>query len=675
MQIPFGSNSGQSVPNSPGPVSVPRGAFDTSSGITNLGQQAMQINEGNQRFELEQQQVQQRAQAAVTLAQTTNDMYAAHDEVAQGVASGTISPDQAHAELAQRVAKIKETNLADLSPFQRQIVDDNVLHAQGGMERSLNGVIIKRNQSDTAATIDQCGEQAQRDATRIGPAAASDKYDALIDFAGPAAGMTPAKQEQAKQKFKETVHLGFYDQAGVTALANKDLTGVTAVLQKVQGPDGDVLDPVQRSVLTHKLFGYQQHLEAQNRIAQNQELQQNQLREKIAGEVFEKMQDLTMNGQYMDPDSITRLVTATDGTAWEKDGLALVASQSQIAGFASLPAAQRTAVLERAKSAGADPTVGTNPHAAKILSIMERIDSTAATAAKDNPWSAAQKYGVIKDAPVMDATNPASALAVIKQRMTQIPLVENWTGQKISPLQPVESEALTKAIKSLPIDQQASALGEIGKMVGDPERIAMVSKQINDKDGNMGLAMAYTNAQTTEGRTTAELILKGAQALRDKTVKIDGMAESGWRATIAKTIRGAFSDQAMEDKYVDSAFLIAAANGGSDIDRAVRLATGGIIDFNGSKVPMPYGMTADGQSSGEKKFKAAISAITPADITAQAPDGMVVLGNTKMPVDQFVKTLPDARLVHAGQGQYNVRAGNGLVTNAAGQRITLKVHP
>lgn len=675
MQIPFGSNSGQSLPNSPGLVSVPKGAFDTSSGITNLGQQAMQINEGNQRFELEQKQVQQRAQAAVTLAQTTNDMYAAHDEVANGVASGTIDPNDAHAELATRVAKIKDSNLADLSPFQRQIVDDNVLHSQGSMERSLNGVIFKRNQSDTAATIDQFGEQAMRDATRIGPAQASDKYSALVDFAGSAAGLTPEKQAAAKQKFKESVHLGFFDQAGVTALANKDLDGVTAVLQKVQGPDGEALDPVQRSVLTHKLFGYQQHLEAQNRIALNQELQQNQLREKIAGEVVDKMQNLAMDGQYLDPDSISRLVTTTQGTAYEQDANALIASQKQVAGFASLPAAQRTAVLERAKSAGADPAVGTNPQAAKILSIMERIDGAAATAAKDNPWAAAQKYGVIKDAPVMDATNPQAALAVIKQRMGQIPLIENWTGQKISPLQPIEAEALTKAIKSLPIDQQASALGEIGKMVGDPERIAMVSRQINDKDGHMGLAMAYTNAQTTEGRTTAELILKGSQAIRDKTVKIDGMAESGWRATIAKSIRGAFSDQEMENKYVDSAFLIAAANGGSDIDRAVRLATGGIIDFNGSKVPMPYGMTADGQSSGEKKFKAAIGAITPDDITAQAPDGSVRVGATSMPVDQFVKTLPDARLVHAGQGLYNVRSGNALVTNAAGQRITLKVRP
>lgn len=675
MQIPMGSNSGQALPNSPGPVSVPRGAFDTSSGITQLGQQGMQMVAENQRLEIEQKQVQQRAQAALSLAQTTNDMYAAHDEVAQGVAGGTIDPDQAHAELAQRVAKIKDANLSDLSPFQRQIVDDNVVHAQGSMERSLNGVIIKRNQSDTAATISQFGEAAQRDATRIGPAAASEKYDALVDFAGPNAGLTPAAMATAKQKFKENVHLGFYDQAGVTALANKDLDGVTAVLQKVQGPEGDALDPVQRSVLTHKLFGYQQHLEAQNRIAQNQELQQNQLREKIAGEVFEKMQGLTLDGQYLDPDSISRLVTSAHGTAYEQDAMALIASQKQIAGFASLTQPQRTAVLERGRAAGADPSTGTNPQAAKILSIMERIDSTAATAAKENPWSAAQKYGVIKDAPVLDATNPSQALAVIKQRMGMIPLVENWTGQKISPLQPVEAEGLTKAIKALPIDQQASALGEIGKMVGDPERIAMVSRQINDKDGNMGLAMAYANAQTTEGRTTAELILKGAQAIRDKTVKVDGMAESGWRATIAKSIRGAFSDQAMEDKYVDSAFLIAAANGGSDIDRAVRLATGGIIDFNGSKVPMPYGMTADGQASGEKKFKAAISAITPADITAQAPDGMVKIGATSMPVDQFVKTLPDSRLVHAGQGVYNVRAGSGLVTNAAGQRITLKVRP
>ena len=34
-----------------------------------------------------------------------------------------------------------------------------------------------------------------------------------------------------------------------------------------------------------------------------------------------------------------------------------------------------------------------------------------------------------------------------------------------------------------------------------------------------------------------------------------------------------------------------------------------------------------------------------------------------------------ASLVHAGQGRYAIRAGQGFVTNSAGQRITLDLNP
>ena len=105
-----------------------------------------------------------------------------------------------------------------------------------------------------------------------------------------------------------------------------------------------------------------------------------------------------------------------------------------------------------------------------------------------------------------------------------------------------------------------------------------------------------------------------------------------------------------------------------NIDNAVTLATGGIIDRNGQKIPLPYGVKED-------DFTKRIDSIKSADLTGQAPDGMVMIGRTPMPLAQFVATLPKAALIHAGQGLYNVRAGTGTVTNSSGQRITIKVGP
>jgi hypothetical protein len=199
-----------------------------------------------------------------------------------------------------------------------------------------------------------------------------------------------------------------------------------------------------------------------------------------------------------------------------------------------------------------------------------------------------------------------------------------------------------------------------------------MAKQLHDKDGSLGLAMMYASQQTTQGRLVAELVLRGDQALRDKTVTIDKAAETGWQATIAKSIRGAFSNRQAEDAAVDAAFKIAAAkyaqNNSIDIPEAVRLATGGIVERNGQKFPLPYGMK-------EPDFDKALSAIKPADLAAQAPDGQVLVGRTPMALDAFVATLPKASLVDAGPGLYNVRAGMATVTNTAGKRLTLKVGP
>jgi hypothetical protein len=676
MQIPMG-NFGNALPQAGPRINVPEGAFDVSSGVQHLAQVGMGI--ANDQMQLQKEAM--RAKASLTMQQTTNDMYAAHDEVARGVADGSIDPGEASTELSSRVEKIKGANLTDLNPYQRQIINDNIEHTKGSIERSLNGVIVKRTQSDTAATIDQFGEQVQRDAARIGPGAASSKYDAMVDFSGSAAGLSPKDQEAVKQKFKENVHANFFDAAGTQALADKNLDGVTAVLDKVRGPDGDVLDPKTRTVLTHKLFGFQQHIEAMNARDQNALARAGDIREKLGADTLDEAQNLSLNGQYLSPDYIDRLAKNTAGTASEPYAVALLSAQKLIAGFATMTAAERASKIEQARSEGADPTKGTNPQAAKVLTYIEGIDRAANSMAKDNPWSAAQKYGVIKDAPMLDASNPLGALDVIKQRMVQIRSVESWVGHKVSLFQPLEADALGKGIRSLPLDQQATALGELGKALNDGERIAMVASQLDEKDKTLSIAMSYAGAQTTQGRTAAFLVLKGEQAIKDKLVKVDGTKETGWRAAISNQIRGAYLNPQIEDKAIDAAFLMLAArtadNTQADVNpaNAVRLATGGIIEFNGAKVPMPFGFTAESQSDGEKRFKKAVETIRPADLADQAPDGRVTVGGASLSVDDFVKKLPQARLANFRDGSYYVQAGSGYATNAQGKLIVIKVKP
>jgi hypothetical protein len=227
-------------------------------------------------------------------------------------------------------------------------------------------------------------------------------------------------------------------------------------------------------------------------------------------------------------------------------------------------------------------------------------------------------------------------------------------------------------VRALPVDQAAAMLSAFGQSTGDQFRTSALAKQLGDKEGALGRAMMYASAQTTQGRLTAQLVLLGDQAFKDKVVTVDKMAETGWQATIAKQIRGAYSNPEAESQYIQAAMEITAAkyaqNGSADVAEAVRLATGGIVERNGQKIPLPYGMS-------ESEFDKRIGGVKSSDVVGQAPEGFVRVGATTMSVPEFVATLPQATLVHAGQGLYNVRAGTGLVTNAAGARITIKVAP
>jgi len=672
--IPMG-NYGQQLARAPQQINVPRGGADALAGASiQLGNTVQGIAQDQiaQQTLLDDERM--RAQSAVALARTTNAMHDAHDEVVRGVLDGSIGTDKAAGELKQRLTKITSDGTEGYMPEQRMVMDSHLTQQAGGLQRSLATAVQKRTQQDIASSIDQFGEQVSREAVRQGPEWAAQKFGAFVDFAGPSAGLNEAQVAKLKQGFVEKAHATFYQLAGTAALTNGDAESLGGLVEKLKGPDGEPLDPQRRATLMHELFGWQQHILAQRARQKNADDDEARRRYNEAVEVFNQATDISMAGGYLSPDFITQMMVKAQGTTMEKPMFDLVASQKTVAGFASLPADVRAATLERARAERATPGVGTDPLNEKIVSAMSTIDEKLRTAAKDNPWEAAQKAGVIRDAMVFNAADPSSAINVVQQRMQMIGMVERWTGAKVSPLQPAEVEQVGKMVRSLPVEQAASLLGQFGQSLGDADRVAALGKQMHDKDGALGMAMMYANAGTTEGRLTAELVLRGDQAVRDKTVNIDKAAETGWRGTIAKQIRGAYSNREVEDKVIDAAFLVAAANyakdGNADIDRAVRLSTGGIYEQkSGAKVPIPYGMTAD-------QFEAKVKGLAQTDqVAQQAPDGFVLMGGVRMRNSEFMASLSNATLVHAGQGLYSVRAGTSTVTNTEGKRIVLRIAP
>jgi len=611
----------------------------------------------------------QRAQAGLGLATATNKGHDLADEIGRDVTDGKLPAAQAVPEFRRRMGEFTGEITKDFTVDQRTVIDEHLTKSNGQLERHLNGIAIARTQSETGANLLGMSEQFQRAAMRDLPGAIK-QWDSAVDTMGPAAGWDPAKIASAKQSFKESASYNFADATleGAAQTGNADL--VRAAREKIEGPDGEILDPARRTALITKAYGYEQGIAAAAVREAERAKREQEARENKARDALKDARDLVLNGRYMSTDYISEISALTAGTSAAPAVQELVRSQAAVAGFASLPLSQQTALIEQRRAAGSTPGAGVSPDQEKVTDNMERIMEAGKKAYAENPWTAAQERGVIPRAPAAPMNDIPGAMAVLAERMKQISTVEAAAEQKVSPLQPQEAETIGRLVQALPPDQQSSALAGLGKMIGDGDRLAALARQIDAKDKVLATAMMIGDLSTTQGRYVSELVIKGARAIKDKAILIDEHKETGWRGAIAKEIGDAFPNQEVRDRMIDAAYYVqagfAAEGSGNDTSRAIRLVAGRIVDHNGSKIPLPRGME-------EGDFDKRISAIRPADLAAQAPGGQVFVGKTAVPIEQFVKSLPDAALVHAGQGRYNIRAGMGLVTNSQGKRIMIEV--
>lgn len=663
MRIPVG-NFGNVVA-APQQQARAQAPTQIAEAVGNIGRAVGGIAHDMQQAEL----VKQRAQAATTAATLANDLHDVHDEIGRGVNDGSIPAANAVTEYQRRVGELTSERTQGLTDDQRQVISQHLIPTTGALSRNLNGIAVKRTQDETGASLLDMGEQLQRSAMRDLPGSV-DRWSKTVDTMGPAAGWSPEQIGKAKQQFKEGATYNFANATLEGAAQTGNIELVRAAREKIQGPEGEDLDPAKRTSLITKAYGYENGILAANQRAADKVDRKKLAKENAAVDAYNKAFDLSAQGRYFSTDYISQLADVTAGTAMEKNVQALVQSQNQVAGFASMPLPQQQAELERMRAAGSDPTIGVDPMEQSVTNQYARIYDASVKAYAENPWQAAQERGVIRDAPVIQLNSVQDAQQVLTQRMAQIGQLEVAAGRKISPLQPQEAETIGRLVRALPPDQQSSALASFGKLIGDGDRLADLARQIDQKDPVLGTAMVVADLTTTQGRYVSELVLKGARAIKDKAITIDQAKETGWRGDISRQVGDAFPNQEVRQRVIDAAYYVQAGfaleGSGTDTSRALRLVVGRIVDHNGSKIPLPRGME-------ESDFERRVANIKPTDLAAQAPGGLVYVGKTAVPVDQFVKTLPSAALVNAGTGLYNVRAGMGLVVNSQGKRITIGI--
>lgn len=598
----------------------------------------------------------------------TNELADASDQLSQDIQTGKVAKDKAQDEWQARSRDILDGSTSGLDPRYAGAVQAEF---EGLVQRGSIGVrhaVTKRNQDDVQANLISLGEEYQRMAQRDRPKAQAE-YFAQLDAMGPDAGWAPDVITQKKQQFKEqTAYTAAFSMVR-GATATRDLGAVRKAREALAGDAFSDIDPQRRAALDANLDAQETNIIQRQEIAAQRAQRQAEAHLNRARSAFEASQARVNAGIPDSPDQIALTTQALTGTPYLDTYRALQQQARDVGGAAAQPIAHQQAQLDQLNARIAQG--GTSDALIKQRDQLQKMLDASQKDAKEDPMRAGLERGVITSIPPVDVSSVQAFTATLANRLGSAQVVQAWAGRPVSPLTTDEATRLSATLSALPPQQRASALSEISTRLG-PQASAGLAAQIDKSDKAMALALQYGTQKTTEGRYTSEVMLRGQQALKEKSIKPDSTEDSGWRSTIAKTVGDAYPNANQRSDVMEAAYLITAGWAAEgkitpDPKKAVTLAARGkIVDFNGRQTPLPTGMD-DGDLSNKLK------SITGKDLSAQAPDGKVRIGGQELGVDDLAKSLPDAQLMYATYGAYYVLSGNRVVTNTSGKPIMIKV--
>lgn len=385
-------------------------------------------------------------------------------------------------------------------------------------------------------------------------------------------------------------------------------------------------------------------------------------REREASQAWAILSGRAMGGVATDRVADAPLFKALEGTPYAKEYERLAGEIPKRQAAAMLPLTVQQQQIDAL--IGQRNTRGTSEALEADIKFRKDILASATKAYDESPLRASQQYGIQNIARIDTSSLPA-LLETIGPRVQQAEVARTVTGKPAPPLLPEEVPALQRHLAALPPDQFGAAVASMAGKV-PAGQMAALAKQLDAHDRPLALAMAAGADMTTQGRATAELIRRGAQFAKDKSVKEDQGAELGLRAQIAKEVGDAVPPAARQD-VIDAARLVYMAKQGEgntiSIGGAVRLAIGGdLVEHNGRRLPVPPGIN----------LAERLQSYPRSAIDAQAPDGYVYLpGGRPMGVPEFLAALPAAQLEPNGRGSFLVRSGGSLVMNQSRQPIVV----
>jgi hypothetical protein len=305
-------------------------------------------------------------------------------------------------------------------------------------------------------------------------------------------------------------------------------------------------------------------------------------------------------------------------------------------------------------------------HAVKTTQDQRRQDPIAS--AMSNP-----AYGI--DA-IHDFSNPKSMAESLGKRKDAMGRIAGDYETPPAILTEKEADAFGQYLGTLQATDKARVLGQVFDATG-AEGVQSVSRQLKDKNDALAIAAMLTRytepstshffSEATPGRNVAQLYLQGKEAIEQKLVKVDEAKEVGTKAQINAALDGVYQTPQGRNSAAEAAFGVWAkykADGKDDVEKAIDMATGGVMDHNNGKIAKPFGWQ-------DSRFSDALRTSVPTAIEKAGRD--IIVKGQKLKAAEFAKMIPGARLQTYGQGTYLVMSGNDVARNEDGSPYILRV--
>lgn len=585
-----------------------------------------------------------------------------HDEINAGLSGGALNKDDARKQWTERSGKLVSEQVSALPADLGPLVDAQMRGLSGQLTNRLEDTIRKRDQSDADAGLLTYKEQMQRFA-QADMATAVKQFEQAAITAGPGAGWTPERIAKEVQGFKEQVT--FTKAYEAVSGARNDRKALDLAEQTIQGMND--MDPQKRATLLDRVGAYKFSLDQKAELAAQRIQRQQEASLNRASAAFQTFQGIADKGLALDPAYVDTVIKQTAGTPFQAGVVALAKAGAENGGLAAQPLTAQRAELDRITAQMAQG--GNSPELQKRRDQIEKVVKGSEADYAADPYRAAAERGLIN--PVQPLTIDMNTLpAQLEQRRAVSDVVRAAAGKEVSLFNIEEAQQVAAIMQALPPKDRAGMLARLSKTM-TPGQMRSFGKQLGSKDDTLASAALLTanEAKTTNGRYVSEIVLAGSDAMREDRVKFpSGQSKNTVRAEIDKMTRGAYASEDAQRAAGDAALSVYAgllSEGGSpDVAQAVRLATGGVMELNGSKIIKPYGWD-------DSRVTNALRSIDANRVQAIAGGQPIIVGGQQIAPADLAKHIPSATLGPAGKGAYTLSIGGRLVTRADGRPLVI----